>query len=390
MDTNADGVVDVADLIRLSRGDHIAYFVEAASTEVDRTVTRDVEIRFTDPFSGTLSYSVAGSATPDVDYTALSGSLLVDGTSASIPVHILRDFLFEKQETVEITIEPGSGYTVGHPATHILTVQDIEVFFEEATTFVKEGSGTIQIGVGFNYPFSGILKYSVKGTAIEGVDYIDLDAGSIIVDGPRTAIPLDIVDDLDVENTEFITVDLEFNLDITDTEIDYDLGVPSRALILLQDNDTVWVGSMMTADSEETFQMEVRTNGTETYASIISATDPSAKVGFISAGTIPGGTWEASSVHLDASSLSMAYGPVPLGTFRLFGGVEFQRSLEFNVDTSLENHVIWKDALLGEFTSVIEPTVPGKSYLRRETTGPVLLIRGMSHLPFPEHEILNE
>jgi len=390
MDTNADGVEDVADLIRASRGDHLAYFAEPASTEVDRTITKSIEIRLTDPFTGTLYYSVAGSATPDVDYTALSGSLVVDGTSASIPVHILKDFLFENRETIEITIEPGSGYTVGHPATHVLTIQDIEVHFEEATTFVKEGSGTVQLGVGFNYPFSGILKYSVKGTATTGVDYAHPLAGSVVVDGTRTAIPFDIVDDLDVENTEFITVDLVFNLDITDSQIDYDLGVPSRALILLQDNDTVWVGSMVTDDSEETFQMEVRTNGMETYASIISATNPSAKVGFISAGTIPGGTWEASNAHLDTSSLSMDYGPLPLGRFQLFGGIEFQRSIEFNVDPSLRGHGVWNEALLGEFTSVIEPTAPGKSYLRRIETGPVLFIRGMSHLPFPEHEILND
>jgi hypothetical protein len=390
MDVNQDGVVDVADLVRVSRGERIAYFVEAASTEVDRTITRDVEIRFSDPFTGTLVYSVTGSATPGVDYTALPGTLVVDGTSAFIPVHILKDLLFENRETVEITIEPGTGYTVGHPATHVLTIQDIEVHFEEATKFVREGSGTVELGVGFNYPFSGILKYSVKGTATLGQDYLDPLAGSVVVDGAGTSIPLEIVDDLDVENTEFITVDLKFNFDVTDSDIDYHLGVPSRALVLLQDNDTVWVGSMMTDNSEETFQMLVRTNGTETYASIISATNPSAKVGFISAGTIPGGTWEASSAHLEASSLFMAYGPVPLGKFQLFGGVDFQRSIEFSVDTSSKNHVIWKDALLGEFTSVIEPVAPGKSYLRRVETGPVLLIRGMSQLPFPEHEILNQ
>ena len=390
MDVNGDGLIDVADLIRVSRGDHLAYFVESASTEVDRAITRDIEIRFTDPFTGTLSYSVAGSATPDVDYVGLSGSLVVDGTSAFIPVQILKDFLFENQETIEITIEPGVGYIVGHPETHVLTIQDIEAHFEEANTVVKEGSGTIQVGVGFNYPFSGVLKYSVKGTAAEGIDYGHPMAGSVVVNGTRTAIPINIVDDLDVEDTEFITVDLEFNLDLTDSDIDYDLGVPSRALVLLQDNDTVWVGTMITDDSEETFQMEVRTNGTETYPSIISTTDPDAKVGFISAGTIPGGTWEASSAHLDASSLYMVYGPVPLGRFNLLGDVEFQRSLEFTVDPNREKHHVREESLAGEFTSVIEPVAPGRSYLRRVETGRVLLLRGMSHLPFPEHEILNK
>jgi hypothetical protein len=215
-------------------------------------------------------------------------------------------------------------------------------------------------------------------------------AGSLVVHGTRTAIPIDIVDDLDVEDTEFITVDLEFNLDITDSDIDYDLGVPSRALVLLQDNDTVWVGTMITDDGEETFQMEVRTNGTATYPSIISTADPDAKVGLISAGTIPIGTWEASSAHLDASSLHMTFGPLPMGTFNLLGGVEFQRLLEFTLDPNQKGHQVRKGSLVGEFTSAIEPVAPGRGYLRRVETGRVLLLPGMSHLPLPEHEILNK
>jgi len=356
---------------------------------VDRTITRDVEVRFTDPFTGTLSYSVTGSATPGVDYTVLSGSLLVDGTSAVIPVHILKDLLFEGQETVEITIEPGAGYTVGYPATHVLTIQDIETHFEAGTYFVREGSGTVNIGVGFNYPFSGILKYSVKGTATEGVDYLDLSGGAIAVDGNRVDIPFEIIDDLDMENTEFITVDLEFNFDVTDSDLDYDLGVPSRALVLLEDNDTVWTGTMVTKDSEETFQMAVLTNGAQTYAAIVSATHPDSTVGFISAGTIPAGTWEASAAGLDASSLAMTFGPLPMGAFQLFGDVQFVRTLEFSVDTSRPRHLVRERTMVGEFTSVIEPAEPGRSYLRRTSSGPVFLVRGTSQLPFPEHEILN-
>jgi hypothetical protein len=160
--------------------------------------------------------------------------------------------------------------------------------------------------------------------------------------------------------------------------------------VLLQDNDTVWVGSMMTKDSEETFQMQVLTNGAQTYASIISATDPDAKVGFISAGTIPGGTWEASSASLDTDSLSMTFGPIPLGSVQLVGGVSLQRSLEFRVDGSLDNHLVEDLRLLGRFTSTMEPVEPGRSYLTRETTGLLFLIKGVSRLPFPEHEILNQ
>ena len=45
-------------------------------------------------------------------------------TTATIPVTIINDSTNEGDETVELTLEPGDGYTVGSPSIHTLTITD--------------------------------------------------------------------------------------------------------------------------------------------------------------------------------------------------------------------------------------------------------------------------
>lgn len=389
MDANQDGVLDVADLVRITRGERTACFAEPESAEADRAVTRGIEVLFSGSFTGTLFYNVTGSATPGVDYVALPGSLVADGTSALIEVQILKDMLYEDQETVAITILPAAGYSVGSPSTHVFTIQDIEAHFEQAKSVIRESSETVGLQVAFNRPYRGPLKYTVTGSATLEVDFQLPSPSQIVVDGTRAVIPIDIIDDLEMEDTEFLTVDIDFNFDAQAEDLDYDLGVPTRALLLINDNDTVWTGTLVTADSEETFQMEVRTNGAVTEAAILSASNPDTSSGFLSTGTIPAGTWTATAVQFGNQAFDAAFGPLPLGSLQLFGSVKFQRSFQFFVHANRANHLIRDETLVGEFISIIEPATPGRNYLKRESTGPVFFVRGMSHLPFPEHEIIN-
>ena len=77
----------------------------------------------------TLSYTVDGTATSGSDYTALSGTLSVpkDATTATIPVAIIDDGANEGAETVVLTLATGSGYEVGSPDTHTLTIAASDV-----------------------------------------------------------------------------------------------------------------------------------------------------------------------------------------------------------------------------------------------------------------------
>jgi hypothetical protein len=73
----------------------------------------------------TVAYSVAGSATPSADYTALSGSVTIPAGlgTAMINVTPRADFLGEGNETVLLTILPG-GYVVGTASSATVTIVD--------------------------------------------------------------------------------------------------------------------------------------------------------------------------------------------------------------------------------------------------------------------------
>ena len=66
-----------------------------------------------------MTYSVAGTATPDDDYTALSGSvvILAGETSAVIDVTVLDDLLVEVAESVIVTLTGATG-DAEHRAGH--------------------------------------------------------------------------------------------------------------------------------------------------------------------------------------------------------------------------------------------------------------------------------
>ena len=73
----------------------------------------------------TVAYSVAGSATPNVDYTALSGSVTIPAGlgAATIAVTPMADLLGDGNETVILTILPG-GYVVGSASNATVTIID--------------------------------------------------------------------------------------------------------------------------------------------------------------------------------------------------------------------------------------------------------------------------
>ncbi len=65
----------------------------------------------------TVSYSIGGSATNGLDYTELSGTVIIPAgmASADIIVDPLDDELVEPIETVVATLQPGAGYVVHTP-----------------------------------------------------------------------------------------------------------------------------------------------------------------------------------------------------------------------------------------------------------------------------------
>ena len=76
--------------------------------------------------SGSLkvNFSVGGTATSGVDYTALGTSVTFPAGSATVTKTVtpLKDTLVEPDETVTVTLAAGTGYTVGAPAAATVTI----------------------------------------------------------------------------------------------------------------------------------------------------------------------------------------------------------------------------------------------------------------------------
>ena len=91
-------------------------FAEWGLQELEWSGTHDVKLTLNPAPAGdiTLTYKVSGTATPDEDYTALPGTLLVPAgaTTAVIPVTIIDDTHEDNGESVALTLVEGPGYKV--------------------------------------------------------------------------------------------------------------------------------------------------------------------------------------------------------------------------------------------------------------------------------------
>jgi hypothetical protein len=90
-----------------------------------------------------VNYSVGGSATSGVDYTALPGAVTIPAgsTSALITVTPLDDLLVEGTETVVATLTAAGTYTVGSPASATVRIRDNDGAVDD-----DEGPGAREFG----------------------------------------------------------------------------------------------------------------------------------------------------------------------------------------------------------------------------------------------------
>lgn len=125
MDMNADGKVDVADIVYFDRNKVMIESVETSSqvNEIDGMVT--IDFNFSRAFTGTLYYAVGGTATSSEDYYALTGSIdVVNATNASESVTIYSDTEYEGDETIVLNLLPSESYSLGENKLHTVTIKD--------------------------------------------------------------------------------------------------------------------------------------------------------------------------------------------------------------------------------------------------------------------------
>lgn len=140
--------------------------LDAAAAETDGTTTRNPgRFRFTRTGPTTeplvVHYTLGGTATPDVDYSAPSSHVTIEAgaTSRSVYIYPRWDALVEGTETVTVTIIAGAGYAAGSPAAATVTIADAVGSVHQWTTHAPSPverfeAGSAAIG-GKIYVFGG-------------------------------------------------------------------------------------------------------------------------------------------------------------------------------------------------------------------------------------------
>ena len=232
-----------------------ASFAAAASSAAEGSGTRTVRVNLSPvPATAlTLNYTVSGTATSGTDYTSIGTSVSVPSGSSfiNISVPILNDSADEVDETVIITLGPGSHYTINSAANvHTLTITDNDVpavFFGAAASSIGEGGGTKYVTVRISpAPATGFtVGYTVGGTATSGSDYTAPSGSLSVAAGQITVtIPVAVTDDsVTSEGSETVILTLSSN------GSGYELGSRTVHTLSINDNDGTPTASFNTSSA---------------------------------------------------------------------------------------------------------------------------------------------
>ncbi|MCI0458418.1 MAG: hypothetical protein L0Z62_15750, partial [Gemmataceae bacterium] len=188
----------------------------------------------------TVAYTISGTATAELDYEALSGlaTIAAGAASTTITVSPVNDTLQEGSETVEVTLEPSIGYTVGTPSSATVTIADDATDTGPQVTITATDSSanedTLDPAV-FTVTRTGSLSegltvfYEVSGLAVSGEDYVALN-GSVYIQPSASSATIVVIpyDDSLSEGQETVVATLT-------PAAAYQVGQPSSAVAFIDE-----------------------------------------------------------------------------------------------------------------------------------------------------------
>lgn len=172
----------------------------------------------------TVNYTIAGTATADADYTALTGSVILPAgqNSVPLPVAVKDDRIIENTETVIATLTGATAtsftFTAAGNATVNITDDEATTPASLALSVTKggdasepstNGSFNISLPTGITSSEDITVSYTITGTAIAGTDYTALTGTVILPAGQNSVpVPVAVTDDRIIENTETVIMTL--------------------------------------------------------------------------------------------------------------------------------------------------------------------------------------
>ncbi|XWK90520.1 MAG: SBBP repeat-containing protein [Phormidium sp.] len=237
---------------------------EAGSTDGTFVLTLDKPA----PAGGlSINYGVAGTATNNTDYTLAPGNNIIattdtdftiaaGQTTATINVSPFDDNIVDPNETIQLTLNNGTGYSVGATNNASVTITDNDVTapiiptlpslpnvtIAPGTNPSERGTinGTYLITLDKPAPAGGlVINYKVAGTATRTTDYTlatgnnitSVTAKSFTIAAGQTTATLNVtpVDDAVVDPNETVQLTLERGTN-------YNLGAANNATLTIADD----------------------------------------------------------------------------------------------------------------------------------------------------------
>jgi len=200
-----------------------------------------------------INLTTTGTATSLIDYTGTVATvtILANQTTGTVTINPTTDAIVEPDETVILTIDPGTGYTVGTPsvATGTITNDDIPV----ATIAVAPASVTEDGAANLVYTVTldkaplvdTVINLTTTGTATSLTDYTGTVATVTILANQTTGtVTINPTTDAIVEPDETVILTI-------DPGTGYTVGTPSVATGTIT-NDDIPVATIAVAPASVT------------------------------------------------------------------------------------------------------------------------------------------
>ena len=260
-----------------------------------------------------ISYTVSGDATVGSDYIALSGTvtILANQTSATIDVSVIDESLLEDNETVTVMLDAitsgDSNISIGAANSDTVTIADddtaeVSIVANDANAAEPTNDGQFTVSLSNPSDTDTIVSYTVSGTATPGGDYNTL-SGSVTITAGDLSAPIDVtvIDDLEVEGNENVTVSLDA---ITAGNANIVVGATNSATVTIADDDLPLSNEVNittiadAAEPDSNGQFAVSLSAIATTDTVISYT--------VSGSATPGGDYNtlSGSVTIIAGALS--------------------------------------------------------------------------------------
>jgi hypothetical protein len=203
------------------------------------TVTVTVEATATSSQEITVPYTISGTATGSgVDHNLDAGTFTIAAGSltGSVPFQVTSDTLYERAETIIVTLGEPSHATLGSPTEQIITIVDDDspptVSFSSPTYAQSEGGGpaVITVTLSGDTALTAVVQYSSSDGSASSADYTPVNGSLSFSPGVKTqTFSVPILDDDLVEGDETVLLSLSDPVSAT-------MGVASAELTIV-DNE---------------------------------------------------------------------------------------------------------------------------------------------------------